>query len=93
MAVVKLEVSDSSGNSVFTTRRVKVTVKDSQGNLTMKQLDSTIKYSNLKGEIKEISNKCADIKVIPTNRILYVASSQMKPPSYKIYLINVFLFY
>jgi DNA repair protein RAD50 len=63
MGIVRLEVLDSRGNKVQTSRRVKVTVKDKMGNLTKKEMDSTIKITDVKGCMKEISSKCADTKV------------------------------
>lgn len=63
MGAVKLEVIDGRGNRVHTTRRVKVAVKDKSGNLTKKELDATIRIVDPNGDEKEISSKCADVKV------------------------------
>ncbi|CAL8144103.1 unnamed protein product [Orchesella dallaii] len=62
VAKVILEVEDVKGDRYTTTRRVKCTVKNKQGDLSSSQLDATISVKTLKGERKEISNKCADIK-------------------------------
>jgi hypothetical protein len=63
MGVVKLELVDAVGTRILTTRRVKVTVKDKAGNLTKKEMDATMRIINMKGETKEISSKCMDVKV------------------------------
>lgn len=69
-----MEVRDGVGNKVETSRRVKVTLKDKLGNLTKKELDSTIKITDEKGEVKEISSKCADTKVLLlTNKSLLIS--------------------
>lgn len=64
MGSVKLELMDSRGNKILTTRKLKVSVKDKYGNLKKKELDATVKITDTKGKTIEVNSKCHDTKVM-----------------------------
>lgn len=62
MAKIGLELHDLTGRKYSTGRKVKATIKNDKGDLSMSQLDATLKITTPTGEVIVINPKCADIK-------------------------------